>query len=45
MKILDDLLLTLRQGDIVKDIRYGPLVYARLGVAQENSGKLVAVVR
>ena len=45
MKILDDLLLTLRQGDIGKDIRCGPLVHARLGVAQENSGKLVAVVR
>jgi len=25
--------------------KYGPLVYARLGVAQENSGKLVAAVR
>ena len=24
---------------------YGPLVHARLGIAQENSGKLVAVVR
>ncbi|MCD6453544.1 MAG: ATP-binding protein [Dehalococcoidales bacterium] len=24
---------------------YGPLVYARLGVAEENSGKLVALVR
>lgn len=29
----------------VSDTRYGPLVHARLGVAQENSGKLVAVVR
>jgi len=27
------------------ETRYGPLVHARLGVAQENSGKLVAVVR
>jgi len=27
------------------ETRYGPLVYARLGVAQENSGKLVTVVR
>ncbi|MFC1905202.1 ATP-binding protein [Chloroflexota bacterium] len=27
------------------DTRYGPLVHARLGIAQENSGKLVAVVR
>jgi len=25
--------------------KYGPLVHARLGVAQENSGKLVALVR
>jgi MinD superfamily P-loop ATPase len=29
----------------VADTRYGPLVHARLGVAQENSGKLVAMVR
>ncbi|MBE9500804.1 MAG: ATP-binding protein [Chloroflexi bacterium] len=29
----------------ISDTRYGPLVYARLGIAQENSGKLVAVVR
>ena len=29
----------------VSDTRYGPLVHARLGVAQENSGKLVATVR
>jgi MinD superfamily P-loop ATPase len=29
----------------VSDTRYGPLVHARLGIAQENSGKLVAVVR
>jgi len=27
------------------DTRYGPLVHARLGIAQENSGKLVAMVR
>lgn len=27
------------------ETHYGPLVYARLGVAQENSGKLVALVR
>ncbi|MDD5591186.1 MAG: ATP-binding protein [Dehalococcoidales bacterium] len=27
------------------ETRYGPLVHARLGVAQENSGKLVALVR
>ena len=29
----------------VSDTYYGPLVHARLGIAQENSGKLVAVVR
>jgi len=29
----------------VSDSRYGPLVNARLGIAQENSGKLVALVR
>ena len=29
----------------ISETRYGPLVHARLGVTQENSGKLVAVVR
>jgi MinD superfamily P-loop ATPase len=29
----------------ISDAKYGPLVHARLGIAQENSGKLVAVVR
>jgi len=29
----------------ISDTRYGPLVHARLGIAQENSGKLVAIVR
>jgi MinD superfamily P-loop ATPase len=29
----------------VSDTRFGPLVHARLGIAQENSGKLVTVVR
>ncbi|MEA1959616.1 MAG: 4Fe-4S binding protein [Chloroflexota bacterium] len=29
----------------VSDTKYGPLVHAKLGAAQENSGKLVAVVR
>ena len=29
----------------VSDTKYGPLVHARLGIAQENSGKLVALVR
>jgi len=29
----------------ISDTEYGPLVHARLGIAQENSGKLVAAVR
>jgi MinD superfamily P-loop ATPase len=29
----------------VSDTRFGPLVHARLGIAQENSGKLVSLVR
>jgi len=29
----------------VSDTRFGPLVHAKLGVAQENSGKLVTLVR
>ena len=29
----------------ISDTKYGPLVHARLGIAQENSGKLVAAVR
>jgi MinD superfamily P-loop ATPase len=29
----------------ISDTRYGSLVHAKLGVAQENSGKLVALVR
>ena len=29
----------------VSDTRHGPLVHARLGIAEENSGKLVTVVR
>ncbi len=29
----------------ISETGYGPLVHARLGVAQENSGKLVALVR
>lgn len=29
----------------ISGTRYGPLVHARLGIAQENSGKLVALVR
>jgi MinD superfamily P-loop ATPase len=29
----------------ISDTKHGPLVHARLGIAQENSGKLVALVR
>jgi len=29
----------------VSDTRFGPLVHARLGIAAENSGKLVSIVR
>ena len=29
----------------LSDTKYGPLVHARLGLAQENSGKLVSLVR
>jgi len=29
----------------VSDTRYGPMVHAKLGVAQDNSGKLVTLVR
>jgi len=29
----------------ISETRHGPLVHARLGIAQENSGKLVALVR
>ncbi len=29
----------------ISDTRYGPMVHAKLGIAQENSGKLVALVR
>lgn len=29
----------------ISETKYGPLVHARLGIAQENSGKLVALVR
>jgi MinD superfamily P-loop ATPase len=30
---------------LVSDTRHGPMVHARLGIAQENSGKLVSLVR
>jgi MinD superfamily P-loop ATPase len=30
---------------LVSDTRYGPMVHARLGIAEENSGKLVTLVR
>ncbi len=29
----------------ISDTRYGPMVHARLGIAEENSGKLVSIVR
>jgi len=29
----------------ISNTKYGPLVHAKLGIAQENSGKLVALVR
>ncbi len=29
----------------VSDTKYGPMVHAKLGIAEENSGKLVSVVR
>jgi len=29
----------------ISDTRYGPMVHAKLGVAEENSGKLVSIVR
>ncbi|MDI6890275.1 MAG: ATP-binding protein [Thermodesulfovibrionales bacterium] len=29
----------------ISDTKYGPLVHAKLGIAEENSGKLVSVVR
>jgi MinD superfamily P-loop ATPase len=35
-----------KAGDwFISDSKYGPLVHARLGIARENSGKLVALVR
>jgi hypothetical protein len=33
-----------KAGDwFISDTKHGPLVHARLGIAQENSGKLVAL--
>ena len=29
----------------ISDTRFGPMVHARLGIAEENSGKLVSLVR
>jgi MinD superfamily P-loop ATPase len=35
-----------KSGDwFISESKYGPLVHARLGIARENSGKLVALVR
>jgi len=36
---------TLSEQWFISDTKYGSLVHARLGIAQENSGKLVALVR
>jgi MinD superfamily P-loop ATPase len=36
---------TLAGRSFISDTKYGPLSHARLGIAQENSGKLVALVR
>ncbi len=30
---------------LISETRYGPMVHARLGIAEENSGKLVSLVR
>lgn len=41
--------ITMREGMaghwFISDTRHGPLVHAQLGIAEENSGKLVTVVR
>ncbi|WP_245984724.1 hypothetical protein [Biomaibacter acetigenes] len=29
----------------ISDTRYGPMVHARLGIAEKNSGKLVSLVK
>ncbi|MFH1879001.1 MAG: 4Fe-4S binding protein, partial [Candidatus Omnitrophota bacterium] len=29
----------------ISDTRFGPMVHAKLGIAEENSGKLVSLVR
>ncbi|NQT85798.1 4Fe-4S binding protein, partial [bacterium] len=39
------MLPTLAGHWFVSDTRFGPLVHAKLGVAEENSGKLVTLVR
>ena len=39
-------MVTRRSGEwFISETRYGPMVHARLGIAEENSGKLVTLVR
>ena len=39
-------MITRRAGEwYLSESKYGPMVHARLGIAEENSGKLVALVR
>lgn len=40
-----DLVASLNGEWFVSDTRHGPMAHARLGIAQENSGKLVSLVR
>jgi len=40
-----DFLLNTCGNWFISDTRFGPMVHARLGIAEENSGKLVTLVR
>ncbi|HUT77905.1 MAG TPA: P-loop NTPase [Polyangia bacterium] len=40
-----ELVSSIGGGWFISDTRHGPMAHARLGVAQENSGKLVSLVR
>ncbi|MDN5302914.1 MAG: hypothetical protein PWQ60_2428, partial [Thermoanaerobacteraceae bacterium] len=40
-----DMVDTLSGHWYISDTRYGPMVHARLGIAEENSGKLVSLVK
>ncbi|MCF6096905.1 ATP-binding protein [Thermovorax subterraneus] len=40
-----DMVDTLSGHWYISDTKYGPMVHARLGIAEENSGKLVSVVK